>query len=322
MALRIVTTESVPPAADLAFADLGPITLDDENDPRILSRADVLIVRTRAVDKALLDRTTCLRVIARTGAGLDSIDLAEATKRRLPVIYAPDAGTVPIAEGTLALIFATTKRLLELGAIVAEGRWQDRYRCDVRDLAGATLGIVGLGRIGSEVARLAQAVGMHVIAHDPRLAEPGVNGALSSVRRVSLLELVREADVVTLHCELNDGSRGMINRDLLVHAKRGAILINASRGGLIAGDDVLRDALDRGWLSAVGVDVFSSEPPSTTSRLLNDPRVISTPHAIGLTRAWNDRVFISLADDIRRLLEGTRPLFIANPEVLSALASS
>jgi D-3-phosphoglycerate dehydrogenase len=158
---------------------------------------------------------------------------------------------------------------------------------------------------------------MLVIAHDPWAPDDNGDATTVGVRRVSLHELVREADIVTLHCELNESSRGMISRDLLVDAKPGAILINASRGGLIASDDVLIEALDQGWLSAIGLDVFSSEPPSLANGLLRDPRVITTPHAIGLTRAWNERVFSSLADDVRRVLDGGAPEHIANPDALT-----
>ena len=319
--LQIVATERVPTVADVAFADLGRIWLDDGTVPELLRGADVLIVRTRAVDTALLDGATNLRVIARTGAGLDKIDLDEATRRRVPVIYAPNAGIVPIAEGTVALIFATTKRLLELSAIVADGTWQRRYDCDVRDIAGATLGIIGLGRIGSAVARLCHALGMRVVAHDPRPADPAADGQVNFVTRVTIEQLVREADIITLHCALNETSHGLITTDLLSQVKPGAILINASRGGLIAGDDVLLEALDQGWLSAVGLDVFATEPPDPNSLLLRDRRVVTTPHAIGLTRAWNDRVFKSLAADVRSVLNGGTPRFIANPEILARSAS-
>jgi len=320
MALQIVATEAVPPAAERAFADLGPIELDDGNNPGLLSSAQILIVRTRIVDGALFDRAVKLRVIARTGVGLDGIDLDEANRRQVPVVYAPDAGTLPIAEGTLALIFATTKRIVELNAVLVEGRWQHRYTQDIRDLAGATLGIVGLGRIGSEVARLAHALGMRVIAYDPRAPDPSTRRQVPFVEHMGLEELIGDADVVSLHCGLNDSSRGMINRSLLSRAKTGAILINASRGGLVEGDDALLEALDRGWLSGIGLDVFESEPPDPASPLLQDRRVVSTPHAIGLTHAWNERVFNSLADDVRCLLNGDRPRCIANPEILAGEA--
>jgi D-3-phosphoglycerate dehydrogenase / 2-oxoglutarate reductase len=316
MRVHIVATDSVPRIAELAFADLGPIALDDGRNAEVLASAEVLIVRTRAVDGTLLDRTPRLRVIARTGVGLDGIDLDAASTRGVPVVYAPDAGTVPIAEGTLALIFATCKRIQELNAVLVEGRWQQRYHHDVWDIAGATLGIVGLGRIGSEVARLAGALGMRVIGYDTRRSDLNTERRVELAERVSLDTLVREADILTLHCGLNETSRGLIDRELLSRVKPGAILINASRGGLITGDDVLLEALDRGWLSGIGLDVFDQEPPHPNSPLLRDQRVVSTPHAIGLTRTWNERVFRSLADDVRSLLNGAHPQFIANPEIL------
>lgn len=316
MGLRIVATEAVPHAADLAFADLGSITLDDGERPDLLSSAEVLIVRTRRVDRSLLERMPYLRVIARTGVGLDGIDLEHATRRGVPVVYAPDAAAVPIAEGTMALIFATSKQMLELHAVVVEGRWQDRYNQDIRDLAGATLGVVGLGRIGSEVARMAAALGMDVIGFDPWAGDLDQDG-IAFIERVNLDDLFRRSDIVTLHCALNDSSQGMINRGLLAKAKPGSILINASRGGLIAGDDVLLEALERGWLSAIGLDVFAQEPPDPESPLLRDRRVVTSPHAIGLTRAWNERVFNSLASDVRLLLDGSQAQFVANPEALN-----
>lgn len=316
MSLHIVATDSVPRVADEAFAELGRIALDDGRTPELLRSAQVLIVRTRPIDGVILEQAPLLRVIARTGVGLDGIDLDEATRRRVPVIYTPDAGTLPIAEGTLALILATSKRLGELNAVVTEGPWQHRYQHDVRDLAGATLGVVGLGRIGTEVARLSHALGMRIIGYDPRPADQG-DAASAFVNRVSLEELVSAADVITLHCGLNESSRGMIDRDLLARTKRGALLINASRGALVSDEDVLVEALDRGWLSGIGLDVFAHEPPDPASPLLHDRRVISTPHSIGLTRAWNERVFRSLAYDVRRWLDGEPPRFIANPELLA-----
>ena len=163
---------------------------------------------------------------------------------------------------------------------------------------------------------------MYVVGFDPRPEDPELDGHFKFVERVDLKELFRCSDIVTLHCGLNESSRGMINRDLLATVKPGSILINASRGGLIAGDDVLVEALDRGWLSAIGLDVFATEPPEPGSRLLQDQRVVASPHAIGLTRAWNERVFTSLADDVRQVLAGQQPRYLANPEAMRAPAPS
>lgn len=316
MALRIVATEAVPVIAERAFAGLGTIAVDTGHDSSVLNSAEVLIVRTRRVDAELLDQTPYLRVIARTGVGLDSIDITTASARYIPVLYAPDAGTLPIAEGTIALIFATTKRLLELQALVTDGRWHHRYECDIQDLAGSTLGVIGFGRIGSEVGRLGLALGMNVVAYDPWQPDHDGDSATASIRRVSLDQLIDTSDILSLHCALNESSRGMINRDLLSRVKPGAVLINASRGGLIESDEVLLEALNQGWLSTIGLDVFGEEPPAPNSALLADPRVVSTPHAVGLTRSWNERVFTSLASDVRRVLDGELPECIANPEIL------
>jgi D-3-phosphoglycerate dehydrogenase len=318
--LRIVATEPIPPVAHELLDALGELVEADIADERALARAEVLIVRTATVDAAVLGRAPALRAIARTGVGLDKIDLGAASRHGVPVLFAPDASAGPIAEGTLALIFAASKRLRELGAILGDGRWSERYDVEPRDLAGATLGVVGLGRIGSEVARLARAIGMNVIACEPRLAgeAPHPTGA----RLVDLAQLFREADVITLHCSLTDETRGLVGRELLASAKPGAVLVNASRGAIVDGDALLTEALDRGWLSSVGLDVFAVEPPPADALLVRDPRVVCTPHTIGLTRAWNERVFGSLAADVRLLLAGERPRNVANPEVFDAVTET
>jgi len=316
-AVRIVATSLIPELAHELLGQLGEVAVADLADRDAIADAAVLVVRSAPVDEAVLERAPRLRAIARTGVGLDKVDVAAASRRGIPVLYAPDAGTGPVAEGTLALIFAASKRLFELRAVLADGRWEERYGYETRDLAGATLGIVGLGRIGSAVAQLAQAIGMEVVAHEPRL---GADGHSPGIRTLGLQQLFREADVISLHCNLSDSTRGMIDRALLASTKPGAILVNASRGGIVADEALLLEALDRGWLSAVGLDVFASEPPAADDPLVRDPRVICTPHTIGLTRAWNERVFGSLARDLRLLLAGERPVNVANPETLERAA--
>jgi D-3-phosphoglycerate dehydrogenase len=311
---RIVATAPIPPVGRRLLDAVGEVVVTDADDDAELARADVLVVRSQRVDASLLERAPRLRALARTGTGLDKVDVAAASRRAVPVLYAPDAGTRPIAEGTLALILATMKRLNELRVLVTDGRWAERYDYEVRDLEGAVLGIVGLGRIGSEVARLAAAVGMRVIYHDVR--DGLASDACDAGEAVGLASLFREADVISLHCNLSESTRGLVDRELLSQAKPGAILINASRGELIAEEALLAEALDRGWLSALGLDVFATEPPRKRELIVDDPLVVCTPHSIGLTRAWNERVFGSLASDIGLLLAGGKPVNVANPEVL------
>jgi phosphoglycerate dehydrogenase-like enzyme len=318
--LSVVATDAVPHAAEQAFARFGGIQVISDGRWAPLDTAEVLIVRGSRITETLLSHMPHLRVIARTGVGLDTIDVDAVCRRRIPLLYAPDSATRPVAEGTLALILATTKRLPELSSLVRDGRWEDRYTCEVGDLQGAVLGVIGLGRIGLEVAHLAQGLGMRVVACDPGYTVPDAQ-RLGPIGLADLAGVFACADIVTLHCPLNDSTRGMIDRRVLAAAKRGAILINASRGALIDGEEVLLEALDCGWLSGIGLDVFPSEPPAPGSRLLHHPRVIGTPHAVGLSRYWNRAVFTALADDVERVLNGLPPINVANPEVLPTTPS-
>lgn len=311
--MRIVSTDPVPPRARALFAALGEIEVDRSPDGSGLAGAEILLVRATRLDGATIRAAPRLRLIARTGAGYDGVDVPAATARGIPVLYAPDAGTVPVAEGAFALILAAAKRLGETCRVVRDGDWESRYDLEAADLRGAVLGVVGLGRIGREVARLGAAFGMHPLAHDPFVPDGGPDG---SVELVSLDELARRADVITLHCALTPATQGMIDRRLLSIVKPGAMLVNVARGGVVESEDALLEALAAGRLSAVGLDVFTDEPPDPRHPLLCHPRVICTPHAIGLTASWNERVFGTLAEAIGTVLAGGRPANVLNPEVL------
>lgn len=308
--MRIVATDPVPGRARALFASLGEIEVDEHG----VSDAEILLVRGRSVDAHAIGSARRLLVIARTGSGYDGVDLDAATARGIPVLYAPDAGTVPVAEGAFALILATAKRLGELGRVVRRGDWNARYDVETTDLRGAVLGVIGFGRIGREVARLGGAFGMQVVAHDPFARAEA--GGVEAVELVALDELVRRSHVISLHCALTAGTRGMISRRLLRQAKRGAILVNVARGAIVESEDVLLEALDAGRLAAVGLDVFRDEPPDAGHPLLRHPRVVCTPHSVGLTARWNEHVFGTLAGSIETVLAGGRPDNLLNPEVL------
>jgi D-3-phosphoglycerate dehydrogenase len=312
--IRVLATAAIPRIGHEAFAGIGRIEQLEE-DRAALAQADVLLVRGELLRAEDIADARGLRVIARTGSGVDNIDIEAATLAQVPVIYAPGAGARPVAEGTLALMLAAAKRLGEQAAVLRSGAWVDRYKVVGRDLDGAVLGVVGFGQIGREVAKLASAFGMEVIACDPD--EPAA-GAGCGTRFTSLSELAARADVVTLHCPLTDATRGLIDRSFIDGMKDGAILVNVARGEIVAGEHLLLHALDRGKLAAVALDVYEHEPPSRSSPLLRDPRVVCTPHTVGLTRSWNERVFADLAADTARLLAGERPLHVVNPQVVTA----
>jgi D-3-phosphoglycerate dehydrogenase len=264
------------------------------------------------LDEPLLERARRLRAIARTGAGYDNVDVAAATRRRIPIVYAPGVGSRPVAEGAVALILAAAKRLRELGAVIQDESWASRYDVVGLDLEESCLGLIGLGAIGMRVARLCSGLGMRVIANDPAARARGAEG----VELVTLRELVARADVISLHCALTGETRGLVDRALLAQVKRGAVLVNVARGEVVESEDVLADALEDGTLSAVALDVFPTEPPAPSHRLYADPRVICTPHAVGLTDRWNRDVFASLADGVTSVLAGKLPANLLNPEAL------
>jgi D-3-phosphoglycerate dehydrogenase len=311
---RVLVTAPVPPGAARLLRELGELAVSGGELAREVADAEVLVVRGERVDAALIAAAPRLRVIARTGSGVDNVDVAAATARGIPVVNAPVAGAQPVAEGVWALIAAAAKRLGELRACIEEGRWRDRYAIAGRDLAGSTLGIVGFGAIGAAVARIGAAFGMRVVAADPAFTPP-LDG--TPVEAVSLAALVERADVISLHCPLTPATRGLVDRELLRSARRAPILVNAARGPVVAGDELLLEALERGWLSAVALDVYADEPLPPSSALLRDPRVICSPHSIGLTDGWNERVFASLRRDVGELLAGGRPRHLVNPEALA-----
>jgi D-3-phosphoglycerate dehydrogenase len=310
--VRIVATDEVPAVARRAFASLGEILV---RRPELAAelQPQVLIVRGSSFDGAALARFRHLRVIARTGAGYDNLDVAAATRMGVPIVYAPGIGSRPVAEGAVALMLAAAKRLRELGGVVQDRAWESRYEVRVLDIEGACLGIVGFGAIGRHVARLSSGLGMDVIAYDPAVEAFGDVG----VEIVPLEELLERADVITLHCDLSEQTRGLVDRPLLARVKPGAILVNVARGQIVESEDALAEALVSGRLSTVALDVFPCEPPDPNHRLYADPRVICTPHAVGLTSRWNEEVFNRLALDVRRVLSGELPANVLNPEALT-----
>ena len=251
-------------------------------------------------------------MIGRTGVGVDLVDLRAATRGGIPVVVT-EAGLEAVAEGALAMILALAKRLPALDRLVREGRWWERDEVEIGDVAGSTLGIVGLGRTGRRLATLARALGLRVLAHDPYV-EAGAVG----VDLVGLRTLFAESDFVSLHPPLTPETRGIVDASLLAAARPGLILVNLARGALVSSPDDLLAALDSGQLAGVGLDVFESEPPDVSHPLFRDPRVLLSPHALALTRGARERTYREMAEGMAAVLRGGRAPAVANPEVYDA----
>lgn len=273
--------------------------------PELLRRAvqaDALVVRNRTqVRGPLLDALGRCRVVARLGVGLDNIDVASCEARGMVVIPATGANALSVAEYVIA-----TAMLLLRGAYastdeVTAGRWPRAALSHGREAAGKTLGLVGFGYIGQLTARLAHAIGMHVIAYDPMLAGDGAPLGLSGVKRVDLDALVSDADVISLHVPLADSTRGLFGAERLAQMKTGAVLINTARGGIVD-EAALAAALKGGLLGGAAIDVFDSEPQPAQAHWAGCPNLVLTPHIAGVTTESNERVSHFIADQLLKVL--------------------
>lgn len=277
-----------------------------------LALAQAVVMGVEPVNAAFLDQAPNLRVIARTGIGVDSVDIPEATRRGIAVVNAPDAPTVSTAEHTMALLFAATKDLARAQRRLASGEGNLFVTHDGLELFGKTLGVVGLGRIGRRVATMASAVGMEVVAHDPYV-DP--SHWLPSVERVDDLDsLLERADVLVLHTPLTDETRHLIDAASIAKMKPGAFLINTSRGGVVDLDAVL-DALDSGHLRRAAVDVTEPEPLPPGHRAFGRDDLIVTPHVAPGTTEGRYRNFMHAFAQIVPALNGERPKHLVNPSV-------
>jgi D-3-phosphoglycerate dehydrogenase len=297
-----------PVDADTVCPVLGEgVTFVTDPTPEDLTAAEGAIVRAdRRVDEDFLRQAPRLRVIARTGVGVDLVDVPAASARGIPVVITPHSGTRAVAEGVFAMALHLTKRLKPLTELVRDGRWAERSAVPVGDLDGATLGIVGYGRIGRRVGELAAAFGMRTLAYDPFSPPP------PEFACAGLDELVESSDVVTLHTPLTDGTRHLVNERLLARVRPGAVLINCGRGGLLDPDATLA-ALESGRLSGVGLDVFDPEP-ALHHPLFDHPDVVLTPHLMGMTRRAMTLTFRDAARGVADILAGREPTAVANPD--------
>jgi len=254
-----------------------------------------LIVRSDTrVDAEAIARGEKLRVIGRAGIGVDTIDVDAATHRGIIVMNTPQANTTATCEHTMAMMLALARNIPQADASLRRGEWTRGKFMGVQ-LHGKTLGIIGLGRIGTQVARRAQAFGMEVIAYDPYVSEEAARA--NKVLLVSLDELLAQSDFVTLHSSLTPGTRGLLDAAAIAKMKAGARVINVARGALVD-IQALSDALTSGKLAGAALDVFEDEPPPPDLPLLKLPNVVVTPHLGASTAEAQRDVSIQIAEQV------------------------
>lgn len=274
--------------------------------------ADALIVRSATkVTAKLIGRAARLRAIGRAGVGVDNVDLDAATKKGIVVMNTPGGNAASVAEHSMALLLALARRIPQAVSSLKNGQWEKRELLGI-ELRAKTLGLIGLGKIGTEVARMAQAFQMEIIAYDPYVSS--LIARESGVKLVSLDVLLQASDFISLHASLTPETRQMLNARTLGRTKPGVRIVNCARGELINEEDLIA-ALESGQVAGAGLDVFETEPPRDL-RLASHPKVIATPHIAGSTEEAQEIVGVRIAEQVRDyLLQGVARNAVNMPSV-------
>ncbi|GAB2718471.1 phosphoglycerate dehydrogenase [Paenibacillus thermoaerophilus] len=273
--------------------------LSEDELAAIIGEYDALLVRSQTrVTRRIMEAGTRLKVVGRAGVGVDNIDLTAATDRGIVVINAPDGNTITTCEHTFAMMMALARHIPQAYAKTISGVWDRKSFLGV-ELRGKTLGVVGLGRIGSEVAKRAKAFGMNILGYDPFMSEERAEKL--GIKLASVDEIVRTADFMTVHTPLTPETRHMIGRKQFEVMKKGMRIINCARGGII--DELaLVEAIDQGIVAGAAFDVFEEEPPKPDHPFLHHPKIIVTPHLGASTVEAQENVAIDVSEEVLHVL--------------------
>ena len=304
---------------DLSYVPLrqfGELTVYDRTDTEAeaiarIGSSEIVLVNKVPITESLLAACPCIRLICVQATGYNVVDCAACARRGIPVTNVPSYGTAAVAQFTLALMLEVCHRIGYHDELVHQGRWASCgsfcfWDTPQMELAGKTLGIIGFGRIGQAVAKIAKGFDMRILAHNRTRRPEGETLA----QYVDLDTLLAESDFVTLHCPLTPATEKLINADALARMKDGAVLINTSRGGLVD-ENAVRAALESGHLRAAAVDVVAEEPISADNPLLGAPNCLITPHMAWAPVESRQRLLDCVIENIRCFLEG-KPQNVVN----------
>lgn len=289
----------------------------NEDELRALFRqADASITRLFPVRGEDIEGAPNLKVIGRHGVGVDMVDCEAAAARRIPIVITPEANSNAVAEHAVALMMACAKQLVAAHQAVVSGNFADRVHIKGVELAGKTLGLIGLGRIGTRVARLAAGgFGMRVVAYDP-LVDVGTYDGPATIES-SLDTVLQSADFLSLHVPLIEATKNLISAERMERLKPGCCVINTARGGIIDESALVR-ALESGTVSAAGIDALEREPVTVDDPLCSAPNTILSPHTATSTREALENMARDAAQGVLDVLQGRKPQWVANPEVFDA----
>jgi D-3-phosphoglycerate dehydrogenase len=310
---RVLVTEKIAEAGLDSLRQAGhevdvELGLDPDGLLLKIPGYQALIIRSATkVTREVLTAGSDLQVVGRAGIGVDNIDLDAATERGVLVVNAPESNIISAAEHTMALLLAQARNVPQSNAAVLAGKWE-RSKWEGVELYGKTLGIIGLGRIGTLVAQRAKAFGMHLVAYDPYISPERAEQL--GITLLGLEALMSQSDFVTIHLPKSPETMGLVSKELLAHAKEGLRIVNAARGGIID-EEALAEALKSGRLGGAALDVFKTEPPEG-SPLLSIPSVVITPHLGASTREAQDKAGTQIAEQVEIALAGGLPQFSVN----------
>ncbi|MDE2997296.1 MAG: phosphoglycerate dehydrogenase [Bacteroidota bacterium] len=322
---RVLLTDSVHPVCYTLLAEAGLEAIDGSkwSDEEIVASCDSVdgwIIRSgTTIGKEWIDKASNLSVIGRAGVGVDNVDLEAATKRGILVLNAPAGNTLSTAEHTMAMLLSIARNVPAAAASVKSGKW-DRKSFMGSELFGKTLGIVGLGKIGKEVAARAQSFGMRIIGSDPMLTADAAERI--GVELVEVEQIFEQSDFITVHTPMVPATRGMFNDDTLARCRKGVGIINCARGGIVDEGALLR-ALESGQVSGAGLDVYTSEPPPDELRpLLDHPNVVCTPHIAASTEEAQEKVARQVTEQVIHALRSEPVLTAVNAMAIRLAAQT
>lgn len=315
--MKFVMTQAVCPEGMKLLDGASQVYVADNQDPNNyldqMQDADALIVRIAKCDGHAIEHSPNLKVIGRTGVGYDTVDVKKATELGIPVVITPGANNRSVAEHAVAMMFALSKNLVQAQNEMCAGNWEIRGAGKAFELEGKTVGVIGMGAIGRETAKICQGCGMKVAGYDPFMSREKIE-ALGAKYYADYRELLKTADIITIHVPLTEETRNMIAKEQLASMKKTALIINCSRGGIINESDLVQ-ALREGVIAGAGTDVYCNEPPKTDDPLLNCPNLIVSPHSAAQTREAVIKMAQMCINGCLAVCRGEKWPYVADPKV-------
>lgn len=315
--MKFVMTQAVCPEGMELLKGKADIYVADDQDPNHypdqMQDADALIVRIAKCDGEAIAHSPALKVIGRTGVGYDTVDVKAASERGIPVVITPGANNRSVAEHAVAMMFALSKNLVEAQREMCAGNWEIRQAGKAFELEGKTVGVIGMGAIGRETAKICRGIGMKIAGYDPFLSGEQME-SLGAEYFESYEDLLKISDVVTIHVPLTEKTKNMISGPQFALMKPTAMLINCSRGGIVNEADLVK-ALKNGTIAGAGTDVYCQEPPKADDPLLDCPNLILSPHSAAQTREAVIKMARMCIQGCLAVLDGKKWPYVADKSV-------